>query len=176
MNLVNTDSNLKFGKVVGGMFITGECPTKRTFEVNMYPVFTDSEGNEKVLMMSMYKKKFNTSDIHEMNEKIEEIITNTEGQNIRNLINVTRIGNVELSVVKDIMSYEVLYNGSLYMTLSDTLEKGYSMCFIASRKAPKYIEAKDLVYLTRSNSTVYFFYIIELKSRKFQLNNIYVIE
>lgn len=177
MNLVTTDPNgLKLGKVIGGMFITGECPTKEIFEVNMYPIFTDSEGKKRVLMQSMLKKKFVTSDIHVMNQKIDEIISITEGQDIRGYIDVTRVSNskfgtVEICVCKDILSHQVMYNGASYMYISDEIERpGYSVCYFANRKAPKYIEIKELVYLTGSLNLciIYFFYrIIKLKSKLF---------
>lgn len=160
MNLVaRADSEIRFGKIIGGMFVTGEYGPNQIFEVNMYPIFTDAEGNEKVLMNSMYKKKFVTSDINVMTEKINEVIAAAESQIIRDYIKVTRIKNIELSVIQNSMSYEILYNDAKYMTICTEVErKGYSVCYFASRRAPKYIETKDLVRLTRSNvALIYFF-------------------
>lgn len=160
MNLIaSVDAEIKFGKIIGGMFVTGECTSKEIFEVNMYPIFINAEGNEKVLMNSMYKKKFVTSDINVMQEKINEVIAASESQIIRDYIKVTRTKNTELSVIQNSMSYEILYNDSKYMTICTEVEReGYAICYFASRRAPKYIETKDLVRLTGSNvSLIYFF-------------------
>lgn len=152
--------NLQMGKVIGGMFITVDRTGKEMFEVNMYPVFQDAEGVDRVLMFSMHKKKFTTTHIDEIKETFDSVVKSASGQNIRDLIHVTRIGNTEICVVKDIMSYEVLYNDTVYLTLSDQIEKGHSMCFFATRKAPKYIAVKELRYILGSASLLFFLNLI----------------
>lgn len=152
--------NLHIGKVVGGMFITVDRTGKEMFEINMYPVFKDSEDVDRVLMFSMFKKKFRTTDINEIKEIFDTTVNETSGQNIRDLIQVTRIGSKEICVVKDIMSYQVLYNDTLYLTLSDQIEKDHSMCFFATRKAPKYIEVKELRYIPSSTSLLFFLNLV----------------
>lgn len=152
--------DLQMGKIVGGMFITIDRAGKELFEINMYPVFQDDNDVDRVLMFSMYKKKFNTSNVDDIKEAFDNVVKSASGQHIRDSIHITRFGNIEICVVKDTMSYEVLYNDSLYLTLCNQIEKGYSVCYFATRKAPKYIKVKELRYILGSSSILFFLNLV----------------